>query len=138
MCEKCGDHIRCKSEPQVRESQGRFSAGAGVSSTRLPNEGRRRPLVSPLSVAVCCVIVTVAGDDAIARLGNPTGSSVGVFLGTLVFPVAAVLGLVAVLRAPRAELRRGLRIYALVAGVWNVVATAYVAWWGVIGWRSWG
>ena len=84
------------------------------------------------------MIVTVAGDDAIARLGNPTGSSVGVFLGTLVFPVAAVLGLVAVLRAPRAELRRGLRIYALVAGVWNVVATAYVAWWGVIGWRSWG
>jgi len=114
MCEKCGDHVRCKSEPQVCGSQGRFSARAGVSSTRLPNEDRKRPLVLPLSVAVCCVIVAVSGDDDI------------------------VLGLVAVLRAPRAELHRGLRIYALVAGVLNVVATAYVAWWGVIGWRSWG
>jgi threonine/homoserine/homoserine lactone efflux protein len=61
-----------------------------------------------------------------------------VFVATLLFPVAAVTGLVTVVRVPRAELERVLRAYALVTSSLNVVTAAYLAWWGVLGWRSWG
>jgi hypothetical protein len=79
----------------------------------------------------------VSADDPIARFGAPTLWSIGVFLCTLCFPVASVAGFVLVRRAPPAELGRATRIYALVASSLNVIASAYLAWWGMLGWRSW-
>lgn len=97
------------------------------------------PLVAALAFVAPVLVVVVSSEDAIARFGSLTvWSGGGVFLGTLIFPVAALLGLVAVLRAPRAELNRGVRAYALAASVLNVVVAAYLAAWGVIGVRTWG
>jgi CubicO group peptidase (beta-lactamase class C family) len=99
---------------------------------------RAWPLVAALALFGPVLLVVLSADDAIARFGAPTVWSMTVFLGTLLFPAAGVLGLVAVLRAPRADVHRVVRAYALAAGVLNVVAAAYLAWWGVLGWRSWG
>ncbi len=95
------------------------------------------PLIATLSLALAVVLFLVSADDPIARFGAPTLWSIGVFLCTLCFPVASVAGFVLVRRAPPAELGRATRIYALVASSLNVIASAYLAWWGMLGWRSW-
>lgn len=96
------------------------------------------PLIAALSFLVAVALILVSADDAIARFGAPTIWSVGLFLCTLSFPVASVAGFVLVRRLPPAALRRAVRIYALVASGLNVIASAYLAWWGMLGWRSWG
>jgi CubicO group peptidase (beta-lactamase class C family) len=95
------------------------------------------PLVAALSMVLGSVGTLVAMEDAITRLGTPTVWSVGLFLSTVVFAASSVLGGVTAVRAPRAAVRRGVRVYALVAGALNLLAVGYLAWWGVIGWRSW-
>jgi CubicO group peptidase (beta-lactamase class C family) len=99
---------------------------------------RAWPCVAALALFVPVLLFVVSADDAISRFGAVTVWSLSVFIGTLLFPVAAVAGLVTVVRLPRAELGRVLRGYALVASGVNVVAAAYLAWWGVIGMRTWG
>jgi len=94
------------------------------------------PVVSALCVVVCFVIVKLSREDAFARFGNATPWSIGLFAGTTLFAVASVLGLVMVARSSLA-LHGPLRLHALVAGVINVIVVAYLAWWGVLGWRTW-
>jgi len=98
------------------------------------------PLIAALSLLVAVGILVVSADDAIARFGAPTIWSVGLFLCTLSFPVASVAGFVVVRRVPPppGALSRAVRIYALVASGLNVIVSAYLAWWGMLGWRSWG
>ncbi len=99
---------------------------------------RAWPAVASVALFLPVLLFVVSADDAISRFGTVTIWSVIVVFGTLLFPVAAVAGLVTVARVPRAELGRVLRAYALAASGLNVVVAAYLAWWGVIGWRSWG
>jgi CubicO group peptidase (beta-lactamase class C family) len=94
------------------------------------------PFVSALSVVVCFVIVRMSREDAFARFGKATPWSIGLFGGTTLFALASVLGLIMVARSPNA-LRGPVRLHALVAGIINVIVVAYLAWWGVLGWRIW-
>jgi hypothetical protein len=96
------------------------------------------PLIAASSLLMAVGLFLVSADDAITRFGAPTVWSVGFFLCTLCFPVASVAGFVLVRRVPPVELSRAVRIYALVASGLNVIASAYLAWWGMLGWRSWG
>jgi hypothetical protein len=50
--------------------------------------------------------------------------------------VASVVGLVTAARS-RNAVRDPVRLHALLAGVANVIVVAYLAWWGVLGWRTW-
>jgi hypothetical protein len=94
------------------------------------------PLVSAASVLACYVIVKVSREDAMVRFGAATTWSVGLFAAITLFAVASVLGLITAARSPIAA-RRPTRLHALVAGVVNVLVVAYLAWWGVLGWRIW-
>jgi CubicO group peptidase (beta-lactamase class C family) len=96
------------------------------------------PLVAALAVAAFALGVALGMRDPFPRLGHAGPYSVTVLLATLVFPVASVGGLVTAWRAPRAEVRRGVRYHALVVSAVNTVVAAYLAWFGVIGWRTWG
>jgi hypothetical protein len=93
-------------------------------------------LVSALSVVACYVIVKVSREDAMVRFGAATPWSVGLFAGITLFAVASVVGLAVAARSTRAA-RDPVRIHALLAGVINVMVVAYLAWWGVLGWRIW-
>jgi hypothetical protein len=73
----------------------------------------------------------------IPRFGAPTVWSVTVFLSTVLFPLAAVGGLVAAWRAPRAETGRWAWWFGAVVSGINTVAAAFLAWGGMIAWRSW-
>jgi hypothetical protein len=110
-----------------------FRRLAGVSRLRV----RVWPLLSALSVAAFAAVVVLSSRDAIARLGHPTPWSIALFVITLVFPLTAIAGVLSALRAPAAEVRRGIRLFALVTSVVFLIAALYLARWGIVGWRTW-
>jgi len=94
------------------------------------------PLVAAVCVVICFAIAQSSREDAFTRFGKPTVWSIGLFACTTLYAVSSLLGLLTAARS-RVAWRRLVRLYAIVAGVINAVAVAYLAWWGVLGWRIW-
>ncbi len=96
------------------------------------------PLAAVASLLATVGIFQAASADVITRLGNLTVYSGGLFLATLAYAVATVASLL-VLRRGRGEgVRRGFRRYSAFVVLALAVAALYLAWWGVIGLRTWG
>ena len=98
---------------------------------------RAWPLVAALSIVAFLLIVQVNVENAIEVLGTRTGWSMAFTAATLLFPIAAVLGLVVAWRANGDEAGRGARRFGLVVSVLNVVVAGYLAVHGLVGWRPW-
>ena len=105
---------------------------------RRPAERAMRvwPLIAVLSLIAFVVIFILSSDDLIERMGNLTPWSFGLFAMTLVFAIAVLASLISVLRAG-GEVRRGVRRFAIVVTTALVIAAAYLAYWGIIGLRTW-
>jgi hypothetical protein len=95
------------------------------------------PLTAVLSLVAIVVIFILCADDMLSRLGNLTAWSAASFLVSISFAVASVASAVAVWRAPAAAVRRGVRRYSSVVTLALLIATAYLAYWGIIGLRTW-
>jgi hypothetical protein len=95
------------------------------------------PLLAVLSLIAVIVIFMICGDDLIARLGNLTGWSVAFFLATVGFAVASVASAIALWRAPAGAVRRGVRRFSIAVTVALLIGTVYLAYWGMIGLRTW-
>jgi CubicO group peptidase (beta-lactamase class C family) len=95
------------------------------------------PLLAALSLVACVVILGVAGDDLIARMGNLTAWSAALFLSTVAYAVASVAAAITMWRAPKQEVRSGVRRYSIMVTPALLIAAAYLAYWGIIGLRSW-
>ena len=63
--------------------------------------------------------------------------SVSFWILTWLFALAAVAGLVQAVRARVWEVRRAVRIHSLLVSLANVLALLYLAYWGLIGLRTW-
>ena len=70
-------------------------------------------------------------------MGNLTGWSVAFFLGTVAYAVASVAGAIALWRAPKQEVRGWVRRFSTAVILALLIAAAYLAYWGVIGLRTW-
>jgi CubicO group peptidase (beta-lactamase class C family) len=110
------------------------------------NKKRRRPaergmrvwpLIAVLSLFAILGILTVCRDNAITCLGNLTVWSAALCFATICFAVAAISSAIAVWRAPVQAVRRGVRTYSLIVTATLLIATAYLACWGIIGLRTW-
>jgi hypothetical protein len=113
---------------------------AGLSRRRRrPQERALRwwPLIAVLSLAAMILIVIVSNADAVYRFGNLTVWSSGIFLCTILFAVASLASAVALGRTNRKDVRRAVRRYSILVAVALLIATAYLAYWGVIGLRTW-
>ncbi len=106
---------------------------------RRPQERAMRvwPLVAVLSLVSVVVIFILCGNDLIERLGNLTAWSMALFLVTITFAVASVASAIALWRAPAGAVRRGVRGYSMVVTMALLITTVYLAYWGVIGLRTW-
>ena len=106
---------------------------------RRPQERGMRvwPLLAVLSLVGFVVIFILCGNDLIERLGNLTAWSIALFLITISFAFASVASAIALWRAPGGTVRRGVRGYSIVVTAALLIATAYLAFWGVIGLRTW-
>jgi len=95
------------------------------------------PLLAVLSLAAFVGIFIVCSDDLIERMGNLTGWSMALCLSTVAYAVAAVMSAISVWRAPTEGVRRGVRRFSLVVTVALLITAVYLAYWGVIGLRTW-
>jgi len=113
--------------------------GGIIKKWRRPRERSMRllPLVAVLSLVSIVVICALSGNLFILRMGNLTGWSLSLFLATIIFAVASVASAVVLWRTPKQEVRRFIRVYSIGVSTALVIATGYLAYWGVIGLRIW-
>ena len=107
---------------------------------RRPAEGGMRlwPLIAVLSLIAVVIIFNAASDDLIPRMGNLTVWSASFFLTTVVYALATIAAVVSLWRAPKEEVRTGVRRFSTAVILILLVAAAYFAYWGIIGLRTWG
>jgi hypothetical protein len=98
---------------------------------------RAWPLIAVLSLFAILGILTACGDDPISCLGNLTVSSAALCFTTICFAVAAVSSAITLWRAPVHAVRGAVRTYSLIVTASLLIATAYLACWGIIGLRTW-
>lgn len=91
--------------------------------------------LSLLSIVVICMLSNI--DIAISRFGSLTGWSFSLFLATLIFAAASSASVIALWRAPKGEIRGFIRIYSTMMTIALIITTAYLAYWGIIGLRTW-
>jgi CubicO group peptidase (beta-lactamase class C family) len=110
-----------------------------IKRRRRPAERAMRlwPLIAALSLAAFVGIFVASGSDAITRLGNVTVWSVGLFLTSLLFAAACLASVIAQWRARKRDIRRFVRWHSMAAAAGLTIAVLYLAYWGVIGIRTW-
>jgi CubicO group peptidase (beta-lactamase class C family) len=113
--------------------------GGLIRRRRRPAERAMRlwPLIAVLSLLAFVGLFMGASSDLITQLGNFTFWSFGLFLATLLFALASLASAVSVWIARSREIRAGVRWFSMLVILPLLVATAYLAYWGVIGLRTW-
>ena len=99
------------------------------------------PLLAVISLVAFVAIIAVSGNDAIDRFGNLTGWSFSVCVATWAFALFSLLGAFAAWRRPAdrpAEgVRPGVRRFSRIITLGLLTIAAYLAYWGIIGLRTW-
>jgi CubicO group peptidase (beta-lactamase class C family) len=113
--------------------------GGLIKKRRRPAERAMRlwPLIAVLSLLAFVGCFILAGSDAITRLGHITVYSSGIFLASLLFGLATLATVWALWRARKQEIRKSVCWFSLVVTAGLLIAALYLAWWGVIGMRTW-
>ncbi|MGC2475396.1 MAG: serine hydrolase [Candidatus Sulfotelmatobacter sp.] len=113
--------------------------GGIIKRRRRPAERSMRlwPLIAVLSLVAMVAVVIVSGDDLIQRMGNLTVWSAAVFLTTSLFALGSVISIFAVWSSPVDGVRPRVRRFSLIVSVALLIATAYLAYYGIIGLRTW-
>jgi CubicO group peptidase (beta-lactamase class C family) len=112
----------------------------GISKKRRrPAERQLRlwPLVAVLCMMSIVVIFILGRDDLISRLGNLTLSSAALCALTVAFAVSSLASAYAVWTARWRAVRHGVYSYSVVATLALLIATAYFAYWHIIGLTTW-
>jgi CubicO group peptidase (beta-lactamase class C family) len=95
---------------------------------------RVAPLLATLSLLIVPLcLFKISG----AQIGSCNLWTFGIFLGTFLFPILSVIGLVLVLRVPKEEIHRGVRIYSLLVSSACCVLTGFFWSWHLLALRLW-
>ena len=113
--------------------------GGLMRSRRRPAERAMRwwPLIAVLSLVAFVVIFILCSEDLMERLGNFAVWSAALWVVSLVFALAALASFFVALRRPEEGVRRGVRRLSLIVSLALVIAAADLAYWGIIGARTW-
>jgi hypothetical protein len=95
------------------------------------------PLIAVLSLLCVVGVFMGSSSDSINRLGSVTVWSVGIFLATLLYVAACIACLLALWRARKTEIRRLVRWHSTAVIAALTIVALYLAYWGVIGIRTW-
>jgi CubicO group peptidase (beta-lactamase class C family) len=106
---------------------------------RRPAERAMRwfPLLAVLCLLVFVGIFILCSDDLISRMGNHTFWSEALRVTTLAYAVAVLLSAYAWLRAPKENVRRGVRLFSRIVTLALLILAAYLGYWGIINLRTW-
>ena len=92
------------------------------------------PLLATLAFLIVPLCLMKLSGAQIGRLNLWTA---GIFLGTFFFPLLSILGLVLVLRVPKEEIHRGVRIHSLLVSSACCVLTGFLLSWHLLALRLW-
>jgi len=92
------------------------------------------PLLATLSLLLVLVCFTQLSGTHIGTF-NPW--TLGIFLGTFSFPILSMSGLILVLRVPKEEIHRGVRIHSLLVSSACCVMTGFLQSWHLVALRFW-
>lgn len=95
------------------------------------------PLIAVLSLLCIVVICMFSADVFISRLGNLTTWSFSLFLATIIFAAASIASIFALWNASKNKSSICIRIYSMMITIALVISTTYLAYWGIIGLRTW-
>jgi len=95
---------------------------------------RVAPLLATLSLLLAPLCLSKLNGTQIGTFNLWT---LGIFLGTFFFPVFSIVGLVLVLRVPKEEIHRGVRIHSLLVSSACCVLTGFFWSWHLLGLRLW-
>jgi hypothetical protein len=98
---------------------------------------RAWPLISVVSLVTAALLLGAASDDPITNLGTPTVWSVGLWITTFCFLGSVIASVVALWLTPSHTVRSSLGRFTIGATAALVLACGYLAYWGVIGLRTW-
>jgi len=106
---------------------------------RKPAERAMRlyPLMAVLSLVGFVAVFIAGSSDLITRMGHFSVWSGAIWLFSVAFALATLLGAWAALRGDRDETRAGVRWYSTTVSIALLIALVYLAYWGVIGIRTW-
>jgi hypothetical protein len=92
------------------------------------------PLVATLALLIVPLcFMKLSG----VQIGSFNLWTVGIFLGTFLYPILSVIGLVLVLRVPKEEIHRGVRIHSLLVSSACCVLTGFLWSWHLLALRLW-
>lgn len=113
--------------------------GGLIKRRRRPAERGMRlcPLIAVLSLVAFVAIFILCSADLINRLGNRTIWSEALFVTTIIYGIATLASLSAWWRAPADQVRPGVRRYSRLVTLALLIAAFYLAYWDVIGLRTW-
>jgi hypothetical protein len=92
------------------------------------------PLLATLAFLAIPLCFTRLGGS---QIGSFNFWTAGIFLGTLFFPLLSIVGLVLVLRVPKEEIHRAVRIHSLLASSACCVLTGFLLSWHLLALRLW-
>jgi CubicO group peptidase (beta-lactamase class C family) len=95
---------------------------------------RVAPLLATLSLLIVALCLSRLNG---AQIGSFNFWTFGIFLGTFFFPVLSVIGFVLVLRVPKEEIHRAVRIHSLLASSACCVLTGFFWSWHLLALRLW-
>jgi hypothetical protein len=95
------------------------------------------PLLAVLSLLAFVALFILSNNNAIDRLGNLTIWSFGIFLASLAFALASLASVWTAIRGWKREVRGGVRWFSALATAGLLIAALYLAWWGIVGIRTW-
>ena len=107
-----------------------FGAMKGVGHLAV----RAVPLLATLAFLLVPVCFTRLSGP---QIGTCNAWTVGIFLGTLLFPLLSVIGMVLVLRVPKSEVHRGVRMHSLLVSSACCVLTGFALSWHLLAVRLW-
>jgi CubicO group peptidase (beta-lactamase class C family) len=95
---------------------------------------RLAPLLATLSLLIVPLcLMKLSG----AQIGSLNFWTAGIFFGTFFFPILSVIGLVLVLRVPKDEIHRAVRIHSLLVSSACCVLTGFLLSWHLLALRLW-
>jgi len=116
-----------------------WTIGGLIKKRRRPQERAMRlwPLLAVLSLLAFVALFILSNNNAIDRLGNLTIWSFGIFLASLAFALASLASVWTAIRGWKREVRGGVRWFSALATAGLLIAALYLAWWGIVGIRTW-
>ncbi|MGA2084909.1 MAG: serine hydrolase domain-containing protein [Terracidiphilus sp.] len=113
--------------------------GGLIKRRRRPAERAMRlwPLIAVLSLLAFVGLSIASSNDIFARLGHMTIWSFGIFLASLIFAAASLASAAALWLARKKEIRCSVRWFSIAVTSALLITAVYLAYWGVIGIRTW-